>query len=747
MNTRTETACAAPWCAGLLRAQVDAVESMLRILEAHARRLQKRLGPEGSPPDHHIIDWEHPNVFAFGGPRGAGKSTVLRALCEALRTPNSRLDVAVIEPIDCSAIPEETGPSVAVLAQIMRDERFWRRDGRDREMAECRKEFNATSSIAARSGEGYNALALELSTSLEEYPHYVFKGAKDRLALRSSLTETLDKALRYAKVPMLVVPLDDFDLTHGGELRAWRKALLDELRQDRLIFVTTADFDRLGHLSFEPDKGIDDHTGRALIEKMLPLNHRIWVREWSIEERWCYPRLDPASPPEDKAFGDHITAVFVEHQTLLAPVRQLLPRWPRGIQSLYRALSSGVPIPDTREHVSEPGGTFPISLAEARQEPLLARRLRDVPPGQWVAELQWPEATTLAVWRSAVTASLTDAPGVALRPLEALAPVSAQASMTRVIDPDQHEPNWVDPARHSHEWRDVLRDAETADRAWWAEFLVDRDLVCSNACKLLLLERWHALASSLRRTSFRLDADVDRAREFFSAWFPEPKALLPWVRWREIGSDDPPPREEREPSEGARISTLPPTDRIALEIGFSPLIEVIGDQRAWWPERLVRRLGLGPASVHGTQPTFRPSDDLGILPSHVRSMVLLFDSLDRCRWGLWSHHAWRWQLSSFARLAGALVRTAYLHALRRRLLGLRAPAESSVQSQFFKLLEGDQSLLDPREHETNKHIDALLREPVDELLEPARPEDPLWRAAHTFFSHSVYLALVRTVED
>ncbi len=62
------------------------------------------------------------NVFGILGPRGAGKTTALTQLQHALKTPRGDDDqhsrIHCLRPLDCSVVPREHAPAVAVILHL-----------------------------------------------------------------------------------------------------------------------------------------------------------------------------------------------------------------------------------------------------------------------------------------------------------------------------------------------------------------------------------------------------------------------------------------------------------------------------------------------------------------------------------------------------------------------------------------------------------------------------------------------------
>lgn len=733
----------------LTAAQEQAVSEMLARLKSHIEGLRRRRPHERAPAKGAAQDEEAANVFAFGGPRGAGKSTLLRALQQNLDTQGIEgAAVAVVDVLDCSTVAGGYGPSVAALAQVLECTRLWERV-REGHRRDRQKDLRAVASLAARSESSFESLAMELSTSLDEFPEYMLRGAMDRLRLRQSLSNVLDAICRDANVACLVIPLDDFDLVESMQVRAWRQSLLDELLQPRFVFVTTADFERLDRFADDTPRIFDPPTERALFQKVLPVSHRVRLRSWTVEERWTQVKSAIARFTKSVPWMSGV-------------VRQLLPQWPRGLFDLPEALAHTEPVSSVDSgslEVKKPALTvLPGFLAETRQEPLLARRIREVPVGQWVREFAWPDSVGVSVWTRSVEAArdyvlAASEDGARMLPIEALKPRSL-LDAPREFEPEQQDAERLSPTRQFSDWRetfrdrhravwdDVLRDVHPADRTWWAELLVDRELHASYEAKLLLFERWHVLAKRLRRAAFRVEVDGALVREFLTARAFEAHSLLPWVRCRDSSEEE--GRASPVPGEPAHTDDR---DTFTLDIGFEPLVGVLGGRRSWWPDGMIRRLGLSPASVRGEQYKLLPAEDMGVVPSHVRSLVLLVDALDACRWELWSQQAWRWQVSTFARLAVALVRTAYLHALRAR--GLLVATLPQTQGRFLDLLGGNQGLLTPREDETNHALDKLFSESerAEACLAATTSLDPLLTAARAFFAHPVYTRFTRPAED
>ena len=122
--------------------------------------------------------------------------------------------------------------------------------------------------------------------------------------------------------------------------------MLDELHQTRLLFVLTADFHRLQHLSWDAKIGFDDKTGWALLDKLLAEPNRVFVEPWSLQDRKAFPNRIPDSQA-GPTLWDLIKMCRGWNEEFTVLIEQLLPERPRGLANLYQYLLQSMPSADS----------------------------------------------------------------------------------------------------------------------------------------------------------------------------------------------------------------------------------------------------------------------------------------------------------------------------------------------------------------------------------------------------------------
>ena len=702
------------------------------------------------------------NVFAILGARGAGKSTLLAELYSTWRAGGSpRQELEILPPLDCSAIPTEIAQGMAVLIHL-RDHLKARPDAPAclKRLIEC----DAASVHGQRSGDdrvcltdligrysrtepGYRDLCLDLSTTASDYSEHLVDGVSERLEMRQKLTTWLGNVLGCLKRRAFVVLLDDFDLVPAEGLFRSLLSFLDELHQPRLLFVLTADFYRLQHLSWDAKTGFDDKTGRALIEKLLPSRNQIDLRQWPGGSRREFKpfQLGRNATTEGLAVGDSPTLGELLGQRTgqrygrLALLAALLPPLPRGLENLYWSLTA-------REVPEEPTGDAlaPILelLATCRGEPLLARYIKDAGPEEIVETLDFPDhGLSTEEWQSLVAAARRRGEaGRALVALPALHPgVRARRhSRARTSDPsdlDQRialvldevietaETQWGtrDPLRHDRLQRLPLRDAAEQEVPLWTELLLD--IACERVprTRVSFLAAWRPAAERIADTCFRIDTSRRHLRELLD----DDGAL----------------------SQQASLYWLAPGPhgKHQVRIGWRPLLDALRGVREPLSFCLLADLRIDAGDLCGDLPTHSAAD---LLPRETWALILLVDGLHRCPWAAFSMPL-GWGLATYLGLAAALVRSAYVYGLCESTRWRKT--DLSREQRALRAVIAHQhpgNLLRLTEESVVGGLVRLFRDDLSTRVETrcALTKDPLEMALDCYLKSPVYLGVVALTE-
>src|SRR5262249_41568854 len=130
------------------------------------------------------------NVLGIDGVRGAGKSTVLHALYERWSAPPEKGSEAAarwarlgeifpLPPIDCSVLQPGVHPGVAVLLRV-RDDWWVQAGNRDSSYQELSDDLDDLIQQYTRTQRAYADLALELSTTIDDFGRYMIDGVSNR---------------------------------------------------------------------------------------------------------------------------------------------------------------------------------------------------------------------------------------------------------------------------------------------------------------------------------------------------------------------------------------------------------------------------------------------------------------------------------------------------------------------------------------------------------------------------------------
>lgn len=687
------------------------------------------------------------NVIGILGPRGAGKTTVLVETCDAIgKKPHGTDPPPMVLPVlDCSALPEEVAPTTGVLLHLhthLQSEA--KRADRKSLLEEPLNKLEELAGAPITLQREYRELCLELAQTQAAFQQSVTRGVRTSLDLNAALAKQLKDVAQKLRISAFVVPLDDFDLVSGRTHRAWIQAFLDPLRQPRLLFILTADLARLESLGPSEAHEVDDLTGRALLhQKVLPTQNQVALEPWgnAVDRR----RFRPFGVSRDELHDVVQQAIAGTTIASQAPLLQaLLPVRPRGLEHLYYSLQEAR---KRCEDGATPGGREILQiLARARAEYFLAPRVAELAEDGWLAEFRWDERQ--ADWRAAATCA-AQAPGKGpdRGVLLALAPMRAVAPQHGPIERADGPP--VESLRHDLARRDALRDAEGADRALWTELLLNLGLGQALRQRPRLLSAWPPMRTRLVEARLHVELSRDQLGDFFrdEEYVAD---LLPWFKWHE-------PAPAGDKLAGGQAQSVEDTRTLLLDIGWTPFQQALDGARRLWPARLLRSLYIPPSDLHSRVDSSALTNDqaLAVLPATVRGLVLLVDALDRCPWEAIAAAHTTWRVTTYLRIAGALVRTAYVDALTRcrparhallgeaqqRWLSLMTPTEPGATAPpiFTALRQQEGDWLRSLNALDAEGTQAVLAEPSDGPV--YSDEGALVEAAQAFFQSSAYLAL------
>lgn len=659
------------------------------------------------------------STFGLLGGRGAGKSSLLNHVYHHTRCPNDpcqhaaepiessdawcklRRRAIVLKPLDCSVLPGECEPGMAVLShvheQLSKDAQRYN-DPCEHNRLNLLDELQDIIGRYTHIGPGYNELSLDLSGTPDDYGEYLAKGLQTRMGMREKLSRWLAdffaalKKRQGEQAPhILVVLLDDFDLVPAKALttQRWIPSLLDELSQPRLVCVVTADFHRLEHLSWYGHEHSDDKTGRALVNKLLPPQNRVVVTPWLSAKRAGFR---PKDLPTEASLWELVTARLDRKVCNEAVFYSLLPAFPRGLEGFYLALHAEQKLAESvraEQKLTESArGKLLYLLASSRNESLLARRLEAEEVPVWTYGLRFASKnTTVEQWLQLVEnaeqrpnyriARTNDDVDVA--PLPALE-LELEEEKKDIQYAPIHTDKSHDPLRHDDLHVRPLRDAIESERGLWAELLLDLGLAQTTRRRGELLLGWPALSTRLERACFRFEFSLEFVRKFVLDNHQLKQAAFYWIDCATESQN-------------------------SYYIGWPPLLSALRGERSAFSQKLIDTLLINPSFLRGDLPA---PYALELLPSRLWALILFSDGLHRCPWSIFSGTS-VWMVGTYLGLAAAFVRSAYAYALQRAF-----PAEPLVQAfsasqrRFVEMIcEGDPARL-LREGQSFRHEEDVL---------------------------------------
>lgn len=593
---------------------------------------------------HHPLQaGDDPRAFGIVGERGIGKSTLLYHFYRRWERDNKH-EYYLLPPLDCHALPSELNPSTAVLLYLQRALALANDEKKlDQDLHAALKTLAGQEGFLAPAVQ--QQLAVDLSTSLADYGRITIEAVEHHLVIKTKLHEFIGKVCRALDTPALVLPLDDFDLISGNVVRNWYRALMGDLNQPQLIFILTADLNRLHHLGVDADYQVDDLTGRALVDKLLPPQNRIHLPDWPVPTRLQFQPNFVAGSIDAKPLDELLGQLAENYQPVLAEalLRHLTPRRPRGLTHLYEAIQAQL-----NSNKANSSQVFLISLASCRSEPLLARRIKEQPIETWSQILAPPKPSSEG-WAQTIEAC-TDIDD--LDPLVALVPRNAETSVVTVTRYER-PPGWTEPLRHDELLTAPLRDAHPLDQAWWTELLLNAAFSHSTGARLsYFLALWNLFRPEKNSAVITANLSTARVRRFFREG--PSRTFFPWF-------------DEKCQRDG---------NFIELRVGFDPLLHFIRRTRQGWPHDLLESCTVNLAQVRGDPPQVTADD---FLPPDLRALVLWVDYLKKVPWEGISQLNLQMEVRTYLQLVAILVRTAYLAILHAWAL-LKDPDEDE---RFF----------------------------------------------------------------
>lgn len=614
------------------------------------------------------------NSIGIFGERGTGKSTVLIELFKRSITKDCS-DTAdfnlllkklyFVPPIDCSTLAQTNIPSAVVFLHIKNSLKNGLKPQADsKKLDDLFKELDKLIGWCTRIDRDYRKLCLELSTTPTDYDYYQQQGINERIQLKLQLRKWLKKVRGLIEHKTFVILLDDFDLSPVVQVHAWINALLDELQQAGLIFVVTADFHRLEHLSWDGQKQFDDKTGRALLNKIFPPKHRMHMLEWRIDDilNFSLTQYSSENDTVKQEQGEDLKTLLLtlfggREKLSLNVVSSLLPHAPRGIENLYEQLPSINYADDKYTNVLK----FASILASCRNEPLFARLLTERKIRPWSTHLKLNKTPlTSEQWGNLIDKSYR-------RPAWSVANIERLIPFNDLLDIDKTEfhnntlGNQAAPLLHQSAYTDPLRDAKEVDHALWVELLLNLDLYSDIRYRVALLTSWEPLAKRIDGACFHVPFPRWELRAFFTDNESSlSKATMCWLKTNDDGE---------------------------IYIGWQPLFLSLRGERNPLVTKLLNQLLVDTTRLQGNLPN---DSNLEILPNKLWSLFVLVDALERCPWQAFSK-VLNWLVVTYIALAAAFVRTAYFYTLEKSGYFKSSSRFSEIEKGFIEMLKNRDS--------------------------------------------------------
>ncbi len=704
-----------------------------KLAETHHRQQEFLRRHSAADPIH--PSWQQgafSNVFGILGPRGAGKSTLLSSFYQHRGQLGEEIPslsrFLITPPLDCSTVLDGVEPGMAILLHAFPD--------LDSAVGKRLREIIA---LYVKITDAYRDLQVDLASSPQAFSVSLVQDVRDRLGLAESLRRWLADALKEAQREAIVMLLDDFDLIAAIPVRNWFRCLLDDLHQANLYFVLTGDYYRLEYLIIDPDIQVDEKTGRAQLEKLLPWQHRIILDPWAPSEQkgFVAAALGSASEP---ALED-LLSEKVDRRMPIKVLFELLPTRPRGLVNLYESLS------DSSSNFARSTGKirdFLTLLAACRSEPLLARRLQESDLDDWESLFLLPGTDlSLEDWRETVKAARqrSSADPEPLKPLRGFYPLTTSSSDLRArsysasfLASDKPVGSPGPLVGHGSE-AEPLRDAEASAQPFWVELLINLSLVLNREedherplrNRIRFLDSWAPTQERSKGAEIKVVLAYRQIRNFFQDYGDsglDLGSLIYWIQWTE------------------HADAL----RVDAQIGWPVLLQSLRQRRPSLAPEQVSILHLDVRQIWQERQS-TPPEVLGAVPDELWAIILLIDALDRCPWATFSAKS-GWHLPTYFALVGALVHGAYVYALFTAGLLPRDALSPSQQEMCEVLRKRHPGYILGRtpEEQYEDNVFARLHAVLESPL-PDGPDNSLRRAAKCFFELEPYRALVHLVDE
>jgi hypothetical protein len=720
-----------------MRSQEDTVVWLCRAVDNVLIKLERDVLPheqEDYPPPG-LKQPRVATVFGLLGPRGSGKTTVLQAFLDKASASDRLL--VIRDPIDCSLVPEKIPLLLNVIHRVHADLGARRTAGSRGDPCGRRldptEDFERVQEAAEQATAGYHELARDLAVSPSHYGRQASLCTRERFLLPQKVMRWLRTESSAAGGKVVLLALDDVDLARRDFIDSVVGSLLDELHQARLLVLLAADMARLEHLvqpSARSTPERDLHTQRDLLQKVMPYEQRVELLPWEVAERVDFrpeERDRHLGSEGPRALGQLIGGRQLDVR-LSATVTHLLPKYPRGLESLYayfrlvEAQGQELAADGTASSTSGDGRTpdwqkaLPSLLARVRGEHELGRLLLRRRLDAWSEVLFWPESPPQLAWADSVKA----AEKAALDSFPGLPVLAVGSSLLPLDEAGEDAPLWVEL---------ILDAALGSGRMSPGRLLTHMDPAVKR------------FQGSRIQTSF--------THREMRAWLRNPPAAVPALLcWSEWGA--------------------PSADRQTISFGCAPLVEALSGERPIWPEASMsyyletqESLLQRPTarSSAGSKATARdPIAELlgsrqepgsSVLPSRVRPLLLYADALARAPWALLAAGRSMRGPMFHCGLAAGFTWGSYLRALGVR--AERVPADkpyapfllSAEHADVNEVLEWDrEDLLDGlRELGKLEDLAAFLRTCEPDHRDPST-RDALLQAFTTFHKHEAFRFLL-----
>jgi len=555
--------------------------------------------------------------FGLFGQRGSGKTTVLRSTLDTLADEHPGLLVCK-HPLDCTTLARRLPLGLSLASHVhayLKDEAV-RKDlcpglerGQEPRIQHARAQTaeraleeawtKVLDHYVATDGR-HQQLQLALAVTPSEYQDMARDEMQSRAQLSKSIEKWVDAALDWfnswcpieKKKNAILVALEDADLGTGPVSGRVVATFLDELSYQRILFIIVADEKNLEErFRIDRDREFSPEIVPAVLAKVTPVHHRVYLDPWSPEERKSFLPWSRVHGHEEIRLGELLGRALAAslcpdeatreaapagmppapsgkrlHDFQVRDLIPVLPQHPRGLADLHRGLSEALRL------VEESKGSFRdeeivLLLARSRGDMGLARALTARRLPWWGRHLSWPrESEGIPTWGQLLDQVQSD------RPIWALEAATLPTELPRAE---------VSPL--------------------WKEFLLNLSFRGDRASIRYFVNRFETLRKRVTDCSFRFKptlAELLGIRHLGATILDSP-----WLSW------------EGETRHDARI-----------RVGWAPLLDWSFDRRSSEVRTIFRDLGT-PLPLAEARPQAEP-----LLPADLRSLLLLTDRISRLPW-------------------------------------------------------------------------------------------------------------------